>query len=803
MKIKKFQNIIIIIVLFVSAYSASFSQWEEVTTVPVPYNNIYWLDVFFLNNNPDYGWICGYGGQVIRTTDGGESWNGTKIMDMVIDSVIIDGKTYYDTTFIQTINQLESIHFADEMTGYTSGEGRVYKSTDGGATWKSVVDTGAGGDVWGVFFITPDIGLAVGGGCDGPQYFRRTTNGGKSWSMFIGNEPQTGVSDAILLSPNGIGFVSSSGLIWKTTDGGITWDKFSKSGNPDWQEEITNYGNTFLIPYADNCMGGGSNGGWRITTDYGKNWKQFPIDATMFGAYLLSEKKGWVCGQKEQIHFTSDGGLTWELRNCGIKKNVPLDDIWFVNDTLGWVVGRGVYKFHIYDTIYPKILSDYPLFFCEGDSIELFCDRDYNHYRWSNGDTTKQTVIFEAGVYSLIAYNHECDKVIMDSVDVKIFPKTDFEILTNKNPEFCEGDSIKLWIEANYRDILWSTGAKTDSIFVSDSGSYSVAIIDTNGCVYTQTIDIIMHTLPDAKIQNLGKLEFCVGDSVTLQTSQSYFSYKWLKTTNSDSIISSNRRVTIHQSGTYFVVVENEYGCIDTAASVQVNVLDLSNRMEIFSNKKPKGLDFDSLGLTNMTCEYLNIFNKSDQMVTLSDIYLAHNIEFSLPQKQIPFNLFPGDTNQLLVCFRPLDFGIRRDTILIGDTCSSHLIPLSGIGTKNIYTAESDCSVDLIISTREVMGGEYFISGNIYPHPIQNIGFIDFSMKTKNNEIEAKCNVNSSLGIVVAKGIIQNSKVVNENNYFKHSGQWAINMESLPTGMYFIEIKTGQFQKTYPVVIAK
>ncbi|ROL60357.1 hypothetical protein D9V86_09445, partial [Bacteroidetes/Chlorobi group bacterium ChocPot_Mid] len=636
MRLRKIQYIIIFFLINLFATQINLAQWKQITTIPSPYSNIYWLDVFFLNQKPDFGWICGYGGQVIRTTDGGLTWSGTKIMSAKIDSFNIGGIIVYDTTYTQAVNQLESIHFANEFIGYTSGEGMVFKSTDGGATWKSVIDSiNYKGDVWGVFFATPDTGVAIGGGCDGRQYFRRTTNGGQSWSTFLGDQPNSSLADAILESPDGIGYASSSGFIWKTTNGGKTWYVFSKSGDEDWQEEITYQGNTFLVPFSKGCYGGGNSGGWRITTNAGKSWKEFTNDATMFGAYLLDEKKGWVCGQSQQVFYTSDAGKTWELRNCGIRKNIPLDDIWFVNDTLGWVVGQGVYKFHLYDTIYPKILSDYPLFFCEGDSIELYCNNDYNYYRWSNGDTTKSTIIRKPGTYSLIAFNHECDYVIKDSLEIKIFPETKFDILTNKKPEFCQGDSLKLWINTKYLDILWSTGQKTDSIYVKDSGTYTVTIVDTNGCSYSKSIDVIMHYLPDAKIQSSGKLEFCEGDSVILQTTENYTSYRWSKTSNPDSIISKKRKITVFNTGTYFVIVENEFGCLDTSATIFVNVLDLSNRLEIFSDKKPKTIDFDSLGLTKMKCEYLYIHNTSDEIVTLVDILLANNIEFSIPQKQI------------------------------------------------------------------------------------------------------------------------------------------------------------------------
>ncbi|MFH1050948.1 MAG: T9SS type A sorting domain-containing protein [bacterium] len=342
---------IIILCYFIGSETKAYSQeisgykWDEVTNIPEPYNNIYWLDVFFLKGNPDYGWICGYGGNILRTTNGGETWSGTKIMDIVIDTIDIGGNIVYDTTFIPTINQLESVHFSNQKIGYASGESRVFKSTDGGASWRSVIDTGADGDIWGVFFITLDIGMAVGGGCDGSQYFRRTTNGGQSWTTFIGHEPESGLSDVILESLYGEGYASSSGLIWKTTNGGVTWNTLCSTGDRDWQEDIAVSGNTILVPYSEGCYGGGIRGGLRISKDLGKTWRDFPTTITMFGAFLLDSMRGWGVGQQNSIYYTYNAGESWHLLNSGIKTNAPLDDIWFIDDTTGWVVGRGVYKF--------------------------------------------------------------------------------------------------------------------------------------------------------------------------------------------------------------------------------------------------------------------------------------------------------------------------------------------------------------------------------------------------------------------------------------------------------------------------
>ncbi len=68
-------KIFILIILFLSLSSAGNAQWKRVTSIPAPYDNAYYLEIYFLDSNPQYGWACGRSGVVIRTTNGGDSWD--------------------------------------------------------------------------------------------------------------------------------------------------------------------------------------------------------------------------------------------------------------------------------------------------------------------------------------------------------------------------------------------------------------------------------------------------------------------------------------------------------------------------------------------------------------------------------------------------------------------------------------------------------------------------------------------------------------------------------------------------------
>lgn len=304
-----------------------YSQyWKKINNLPWQYANNYWLDVYFHPQNSNYGWICGFNGMVIYTTDGGNSWRGT---------------------IVPSAYHLESIHFPTLTTGYTSGVEGIFKSTDGGASWFDITPTGARDTTtfWGCYFLNANYGILVGDGCGTSrrQHFWITSDGGNTWSVFLGSENNTGMTDAILY-PTGLGFASSSGKIWLSSDSGKTWSVLSNVGSSLWQEEITNLGNSFLVPYSGfSCTGGGNDGGMYFSTDYGYIWNRTQTGVPMFGTFLVGNLKGWACGYSQAVYYTANGGISWVRRNCGIKSG-NLDDLWFINENDGWVVGEGVFK---------------------------------------------------------------------------------------------------------------------------------------------------------------------------------------------------------------------------------------------------------------------------------------------------------------------------------------------------------------------------------------------------------------------------------------------------------------------------
>lgn len=103
-------------------------------------------------------------------------------------------------------------------------------------------------------------------------------------------------------------------------------------------------------------------------------------------------------------------------------------------------------------------------------------------YLWSTNETT-QSISVGAGAYSVTVSNGTCsvtsDEFIVDAVMVPAKP-----VITFIGKEvICVGAVVALSAPAGFSNYLWSTGATTQSLVVTDPGFYSVQIGNASNCM--------------------------------------------------------------------------------------------------------------------------------------------------------------------------------------------------------------------------------------------------------------------------------------------------------------------------------
>ena len=134
----------------------------------------------------------------------------------------------------------------------------------------------------------------------------------------------------------------------------------------------------------------------------------------------------------------------------------------------------------------------------------------------------------------------------------------------------CAGDLATLDAGNPGMAYRWSTGDSTQTIDVSEAGTYQVSVTNANGCIGTGEIKIIVKPYPTA---DFDATFTCVGGE-TLFTNQSevpggQVSYYWdfgVATTNADTSHLASPSYTYELPGSYQVkiVVTTETGCQDS-----------------------------------------------------------------------------------------------------------------------------------------------------------------------------------------------------------------------------------------------
>ncbi|MFN4122310.1 MAG: gliding motility-associated C-terminal domain-containing protein [Flavobacteriales bacterium] len=113
----------------------------------------------------------------------------------------------------------------------------------------------------------------------------------------------------------------------------------------------------------------------------------------------------------------------------------------------------------------------------------------------------------------------------------------------------CFGDSVQIDAGPGQDTYLWNTGATTQSIWVTQPGTYYVTT-NRDGCVGSDTVEV-NQDFPVVDIQ--GDLIICPGTVTSLFAGAGFASYEWSNGSTNASIFVG--------AGTYSVTVTNSFGC--------------------------------------------------------------------------------------------------------------------------------------------------------------------------------------------------------------------------------------------------
>ena len=213
----------------------------------------------------------------------------------------------------------------------------------------------------------------------------------------------------------------------------------------------------------------------------------------------------------------------------------------------------------------PSITANGPTEFCDGGSVDLTAGGGDN-YLWSTGETSETITVVSSGNYSVTVFNANGCSTESSSLTVTEWDDPVPVITADGPTSFCDGESVTL-TSSEQMSYIWSTGATTQSIVVSQPGTYSVSVVDTNGCTGASVpVIITVFDNPEPTVSLNGDTDPCEGEGVTLTSSMAQ-SYLWSTGDTTQSIV-------VFSTGSYTVTVTDANGCEGTSDPVVINVND-------------------------------------------------------------------------------------------------------------------------------------------------------------------------------------------------------------------------------------
>jgi photosystem II stability/assembly factor-like uncharacterized protein len=212
-------------------------------------------------------------------------------------------------------------------------------------------------NLYSVSFINEDIGF-VGGGDQYNHVLFKTTDGGITWdNIYIDDfiSPIDNSVDAICFTSENIGYLMFGIDAYKTSDQGETWNKMDGFFQRNLQFSCVDTGFTHNSDSEAKIY---------YTFDGGKNWDRYPEgtfkstiedgDLWIEGVQFLNNNSriGFAFDQNGEIFITRDGGQSWEIYNKDwivINKNnyggYPVKAMFFISELEGFIFNdEGIFK---------------------------------------------------------------------------------------------------------------------------------------------------------------------------------------------------------------------------------------------------------------------------------------------------------------------------------------------------------------------------------------------------------------------------------------------------------------------------
>jgi photosystem II stability/assembly factor-like uncharacterized protein len=250
--------------------------------------------------------------------------------------------------------QINTIDFVNENVGWLAGEsGALLKTTDGGENWKTI-SMNESWHIGQIEFINELVGWAV-GNIDG-DFVWKTNDGGITWQQQISN---VWFGSLYVIDENSA-YAVGMDTIFKTTDGGVNWIDISPN-LPDRNYNSVWFQNSQIGVVVGSYNDGISDKGIILrTTDGGSNWGETIANEfnSIYELQFLNSNAGYFRAHLDTTHFickTEDMCATWNIITQVPAQNSwsdPIKSCQFLSSTTAYaIMGDSLTEYNVMKSI--------------------------------------------------------------------------------------------------------------------------------------------------------------------------------------------------------------------------------------------------------------------------------------------------------------------------------------------------------------------------------------------------------------------------------------------------------------------
>ena len=442
--------------------------------------------------------------------------------------------------------------------------------------------------------------------------------------------------------------------------------------------------------------------------------------------------------------------------------------------------------------------------FCDGEKVTLTSSFDTGNI-WTGGATTKAISVGVTGKFSVKERDVNGCEATSDEISINVNPLPETPTIASLRPTtFCQNDYTVLQSSAAF-SYKWSNGSTSKEVEIRESGNFTIAATDQNGCTspVSKAIAVVANPNPTTPVITAdGPLTFCENLSVNLKSGAAS-GFQWSNGANTQVL-------NVKSTGTFSVKAINEFKCFSES----------SNEISTQTLSLPSAPTIEAIGLTTF-CQgdtvllqsvdgsqvYWNSSLQSSSLkVAESDNYFAtskdekgcfslHSNEISVEVKTKPTTPVIEQTGTYtLIAANNVNGGEHiwnRNGTVLPETSMRLKARQSGSYTVNnfvIYNSSLTCYSDYS-APFEFIADSKNSALAVYPNPVTDS---KVTVETIDDITDA------TLQIVDSKGIVYKTFTIK-----KMDQQQVLNVTGLASGIYIIRIISAQLNTAQKLVIVQ